>query len=281
MDHTAVVSVLVLLLSVSHALPLLVRISLTPQTKNSNRKMEKNLLRFIYRTNGIMRRFEKILADRSSEWLVEGDVVVPRTRNALICLTNNCFWTKSTNGLVPVPYVLSSAFSSSDKQMIATAMNTFHTKTCIRFVPRTTQTDYLSIESKNGCYSSLGRQGGQQTVSLNTNGCIYNGVIQHELNHALGFYHEHTRSDRDQHVTINYANIVPGMAYNFDKQNTNNQNTPYDYSSVMHYAKDAFTIQYGLDTITPIPDSSVPIGQRVDLSSIDILRINKLYGCCE
>uniref|UniRef100_A0AAY4EDT7 Metalloendopeptidase n=1 Tax=Denticeps clupeoides TaxID=299321 RepID=A0AAY4EDT7_9TELE len=254
MDHTAVVSVLVLLLSVSHALPLL------------------HLYVSCYFLG-------------SSEWLIEGDLVVPRTRNALICLTNNCFWTKSTNGLVPVPYVLSSAFSSSDQQMIATAMNTFHTKTCIRFVPRTTQTDYLSIESKNGCYSSLGRQGGQQTVSLNTNGCIYNGVIQHELNHALGFYHEHTRSDRDQHVTINYANIVPGMAYNFDKQNTNNQNTPYDYSSVMHYAnfliKDAFTIKYGLDTITPIPDSSVPIGQRVDLSSIDILRINKLYGCCE
>ncbi|XP_028813192.1 high choriolytic enzyme 1-like isoform X2 [Denticeps clupeoides] len=268
MDHTAVVSVLVLLLSVSHALPLL--------NEWNNEEIRKDLGRPLDITTRIL-----TANNGSSEWLVEGDVVVPRTRNALICLTNNCFWTKSTNGLVPVPYVLSSAFSSSDKQMIATAMNTFHTKTCIRFVPRTTQTDYLSIESKNGCYSSLGRQGGQQTVSLNTNGCIYNGVIQHELNHALGFYHEHTRSDRDQHVTINYANIVPGMAYNFDKQNTNNQNTPYDYSSVMHYAKDAFTIQYGLDTITPIPDSSVPIGQRVDLSSIDILRINKLYGCCE
>uniref|UniRef100_A0AAY4E9P1 Metalloendopeptidase n=1 Tax=Denticeps clupeoides TaxID=299321 RepID=A0AAY4E9P1_9TELE len=274
MDHTAVVSVLVLLLSVSH-------------------EIQKDLGRPLDITTRIL-----ITNNGSSEWLVEGDVVVPRTRNALICLTNNCFWTKSTNGLVPVPFVLSSAFSSSDKQMIATAMNTFHTKTCIRFVPRTTQTDYLSIESKDGCYSSLGRQGGQQTVSLNTNGCIYNGVIQHELNHALGFYHEHTRSDRDQHVTINYANIVPGMAYNFDKQNTNNQNTPYDYSSVMHYQhythplhiissskiffyRDAFTIQYGLDTITPIPDSSVPIGQRMDMSSIDILRINKLYGCCE
>ncbi|XP_028813168.1 high choriolytic enzyme 1-like [Denticeps clupeoides] len=268
MDHTAVVSVLVLLLSVSHALPLL--------NEWNNEEIQKDLGRPLDITTRIL-----TANNGSSEWLIEGDLVVPRTRNALICLTNNCFWTKSTNGLVPVPYVLSSAFSSSDQQMIATAMNTFHTKTCIRFVPRTTQTDYLSIESKNGCYSSLGRQGGQQTVSLNTNGCIYNGVIQHELNHALGFYHEHTRSDRDQHVTINYANIVPGMAYNFDKQNTNNQNTPYDYSSVMHYAKDAFTIKYGLDTITPIPDSSVPIGQRVDLSSIDILRINKLYGCCE
>uniref|UniRef100_A0AAY4ED92 Metalloendopeptidase n=1 Tax=Denticeps clupeoides TaxID=299321 RepID=A0AAY4ED92_9TELE len=242
MDHTAVVSVLVLLLSVSHALPLLIQ-------KDLGRPLDITT-RILIANNG------------SSEWLIEGDLVVPRTRNALICLTNNCFWTKSTNGLVPVW----SEFSNFNS---------------LRLHDKSQKYLFWIFLSSLRCYSSLGRQGGQQTVSLNTNGCIYNGVIQHELNHALGFYHEHTRSDRDQHVTINYANIVPGMAYNFDKQNTNNQNTPYDYSSVMHYAKDAFTIKYGLDTITPIPDSSVPIGQRVDLSSIDILRINKLYGCCE
>uniref|UniRef100_A0AAY4EEJ1 Metalloendopeptidase n=1 Tax=Denticeps clupeoides TaxID=299321 RepID=A0AAY4EEJ1_9TELE len=262
MDHTAVVSVLVLLLSVSHALPLL--------NEWNNEEIQKDLGRPLDITTRIL-----IANNGSSEWLIEGDLVVPRTRNALICLTNNCFWTKSTNGLVPVPYVLSSAFCKWDYLNMLTDFNS------LRLHDKSQKYLFWIFLSSLRCYSSLGRQGGQQTVSLNTNGCIYNGVIQHELNHALGFYHEHTRSDRDQHVTINYANIVPGMAYNFDKQNTNNQNTPYDYSSVMHYAKDAFTIKYGLDTITPIPDSSVPIGQRVDLSSIDILRINKLYGCCE
>ncbi|KAI4896033.1 hypothetical protein NFI96_006154 [Prochilodus magdalenae] len=68
------------------------------------------------------------------------------------------------------------------------------------------------------------------------------------------------------------------MQYNFNRENTNNLNTPYDYSSVMHYGKTAFSIN-GLDTITPIPDASVQIGQRVDLSAIDILRINTLYKC--
>lgn len=69
------------------------------------------------------------------------------------------------------------------------------------------------------------------------------------------------------------------MAYNFLKQKTNNQNTPYDYGSLMHYGKTAFAIQPGLETITPIPDENVQIGQRQGLSKIDILRINKLYGC--
>ncbi|KAI4896032.1 hypothetical protein NFI96_006153 [Prochilodus magdalenae] len=109
-------------------------------------------------------------------------------------------------------------------------------------------------------------------------GCVYRAFVQHELNHALGFYHEQTRSDRDRYVRINWENISPTMQYNFNRENTNNLNTPYDYSSVMHYGKTAFSIN-GLDTITPIPDASVQIGQRVDLSANDILRINTLYKC--
>lgn len=43
----------------------------------------------------------------------------------------------------------------------------------------------------------------------------------------------------------------------------------------------AFTIQYGKETITPIPNPSVQIGQRKEMSDIDIQRINKLYECGE
>uniref|UniRef100_A0A8C2D494 Peptidase M12A domain-containing protein n=1 Tax=Cyprinus carpio TaxID=7962 RepID=A0A8C2D494_CYPCA len=187
----------------------------------------------------------------SSEVLIEGDLVFPKTRNALYCFNNNCFWKKNSNNIVEVPYIVSSEFSSYEKSVITNAMSTFHSKTCIRFV----------------------------VVSLNRQGCVYHGIAQHELNHALGFYHEQTRSDRDQYVRINWKNISPDMAYNFQKQNTNNQNTPYDYGSVMHYGKTAFSIQPGLETITPIPDETVEIGQRQGMSNIDILRINKLYGC--
>lgn len=115
-------------------------------------------------------------------------------------------------------------------------------------------------------------------VSLSRLGCVYYGIVEHELNHALGFYHEHTRSDRDQYVTINWENIDPKMQSNFNLQKTNNLNTLYDYSSVMHYGKTAFSVN-GQDTITPIPDPSVKIGQRNELSAIDILRINTLYKC--
>lgn len=34
------------------------------------------------------------------------------------------------------------------------------------------------------------------------------GDVQHEIMHALGFYHEVSRSDRDDHVFINFQNIA-------------------------------------------------------------------------
>ncbi|XP_073700606.1 hatching enzyme 1.2-like [Garra rufa] len=215
----------------------------------------------------------------SSERLIQGDLILPKTKNALYCLNNNCFWNKNIKNLVEVPYIVSKNYTTAEISIIKNAMSVFHNKTCIRFVPRVNQTDYISIENKDGCYSYLGRIGGQQVLSLKKVGCLYHGIIQHELNHALGFYHEHTRSDRDKYVKINWQYIPTNVAHNFQKQNTNNQNTTYDYGSIMHYGNTAFSNVTGKYTITPIPNATVPIGQRQNMSNLDIVRIKKLYGC--
>ncbi|KAI9517929.1 hypothetical protein NQZ68_001098 [Dissostichus eleginoides] len=117
-------------------------------------------------------------------------------------------------------------------------MRAFKSFTCLRFVPRQNQYDYISIENKGGCYSSLGRTGGRQ-------GYVYHGII-----HALGFQHKQTRSDRDSDVRINWDYIPRNKAFNFYRQATDNLNTPYDYTSIMHYGKTAFSNQWGKDTIT-------------------------------
>ncbi|XP_044053670.1 high choriolytic enzyme 1-like [Siniperca chuatsi] len=215
----------------------------------------------------------------TNENLLEGDLLAPRTRNAMMCWSQNCLWRKASNGLVMIPFTISNVFTSGEKQMINQAMQAFHSKTCIRFVPRKNEYDYISIENKEGCFSALGREGGSQVLSLNRQGCFVSGIMQHEMNHALGFQHEQTRSDRDSYVRINWENINPQMAYNFYKQATNNLNTPYDYSSIMHYGKTAFSIQSGRDSMTPIPNPNVEIGQRQGLSYWDITRIKLLYGC--
>ena len=65
-------------------------------------------------------------------------------------------------------------------------------------------------------------------------------IILHEIGHAIGFQHEQTRPDRDNHVTIIRKNIPPNMYYNFQKYSTrviNDYGVPYDYRSLMHYGK--------------------------------------------
>lgn len=54
--------------------------------------------------------------------------------------------------------------------------------------------------------------------------------------HALGQFHEQSRTDRDDHVYIDYNQIgvEPGDA-NYGKFNTRDLN-PYDYESIEHYS---------------------------------------------
>ncbi|KAJ0016361.1 hypothetical protein NQD34_014651 [Periophthalmus magnuspinnatus] len=216
--------------------------------------------------------------NQSDTFLLEGDLLPPTHRNAMKCWYNSCLWPKSSDGLVYIPYIVNSEFNSYETRVISSALSSFHGPTCIRFVPRQTQNDYISVENQSGCFSALGRQGGRQVLSLNRGGCVYAGIVEHEFNHALGFQHEQTRSDRDQYVRINWANMDPTMAYNFYKSDTNNLNTPYDYGSIMHYGRTAFS-NNGRETITPLSSSPVDIGQRQALSSWDIKRINMLYSC--
>ncbi|XP_069823912.1 hatching enzyme 1.2-like [Dendropsophus ebraccatus] len=226
---------------------------------------------------GVFDTFER-MNKASKKNLLFGDIVVKDGRSALNCPSGNCFWPK-VNGWVTIPYIVDSKFTSDERDLITLSMLEFSGTTCVRFVPRTTQADYLSIISDIGCWSSLGRDGGLQEVSLDREGCMIRGIIQHELNHALGFVHEHSRSDRDSYIKILWQNILSGYSDNFEKLNTNNLGMPYDYSSVMHYDKYAFTTAYYLQTIQPLLNTSERIGQRLGLSNLDVAKINKLYNC--
>ncbi|XP_074653359.1 uncharacterized protein LOC141907576 [Tubulanus polymorphus] len=101
----------------------------------------------------------------------------------------------------------------------------------------------------------------------------------HEVLHALGYWHEQSRPDRDRYVEIFWEHITSGNQHNFNKQRSSNtQNLTYDYDSIMHYGNHAFS-KNGKPTIQAIGDPNKQLGQRTKLSPLDIAGLNKLYNC--
>lgn len=184
------------------------------------------------------------------------------------------------NGRPEVPYVIESS-NSHAQGVILQAMRHWTAKVpCIRFVRRTNQRTYLSFFSGGGCYSLVGRQNraGPQKISIGR-GCEQLGVVAHEIGHALGFWHEQSRPDRDSFVTINWGNIQRGTEHNFKKYGNSQINSlgvPYDYMSLMHYGATAFANRRGVYTIRR-KDGGTNLGQRYGLSPKDIKQANLFY----
>ena len=74
----------------------------------------------------------------------------------------------------------------------------------------------------------------------------FSGRIVHELMHAIGFWHEQSRPDRDDHVTIIWDNIRDNAKHNFVKVHIGQANMvgPYEICSVMHYSGKAWRKDY-------------------------------------
>ncbi|EDV92507.1 zinc metalloproteinase nas-4 [Drosophila grimshawi] len=217
----------------------------------------------------------------------EGDILIPLnyrdartddTRNGLLALS-----TRWPGGVVP--YDIRGTFASQELGVIQHAFNEYHLKTCVRFKPRTTERDYISIvNGKSGCWSSIGRLGGRQEVNLQSPNCLRTyGTPIHELMHALGFLHEQNRHERDGYVQVLSDNVKPTMMANFEKASPKTHwgfGVEYDYASVMHYSPTSFT-RNGQPTLRALRSSSDAhlMGQRRGFSAGDLRKINAMYKC--
>ncbi|KAM7368608.1 hypothetical protein PAMP_012932 [Pampus punctatissimus] len=196
--------------------------------------------------------------------VLEGDMMLSSDRNAV-----DRIWPT-----MEIPYVISPELASRTDDILS-AIKMLSENTCVSFRKRTSEKDYLLFKTSHGCASYVGFIGGEQPVFVGPP-CVV-GNIAHEILHALGFHHEHTRTDREQHITILSHNIMEGMERNFKKQQGKTFELPYDIKSIMHYGSGFFSAN-GLPTIVPNDDAE-EMGQRVRMTQNDIERVRHLYSC--
>lgn len=181
------------------------------------------------------------------------------------------------NGVVP--YLAPTRNSAIQQKNIEDAIAHWMERSTITFVERTDSNKdqyphYLRFDSSNSCASYVGMQGGEQSIMV-ADACSM-GSIVHEIGHALGLFHEHTRPDRDNFAQIDWAQIVPGKEINFDILTAGVQNmSAYDYGSIMHYGEYFFSAT-GQRTII-VPDG-ITVGQRDALSTMDASSVDQMYA---
>ncbi|XP_070442260.1 LOW QUALITY PROTEIN: meprin A subunit alpha [Equus przewalskii] len=206
--------------------------------------------------------------------LFQGDILLRNSRNAL--REPNARWK------FPIPYILADNLDLNAKGAILYAFEMFRLKSCVDFKPYEGESSYIIFQQFSGCWSEVGDQHVGQNISIGQ-GCGYKAIIEHEILHALGFYHEQSRTDRDDYVNIWWDEIISGYQHNFNTYDDNfitDLNTPYDYESVMHYGPFSFNKDASVPTITAkIPEFDSIIGQRLDFSAVDLERLNRMYNC--
>lgn len=177
-----------------------------------------------------------------------------------------------------VPYIIEAGLSNS--KVVEAAIQQWNALSMsVRLVPGRDELDYVRFVAGEDCSSPRGRIGGEQQIAVPKHCRV--GEVLHEIGHTVGLMHEHNRPDRDRYVSIAVENIYPALLSNFQARLDEDMPVDeYDWRSIMHYSQMAYS-RNGGRTIIPNPcevDPDALIGQRRELSSGDVERVNRLYA---
>ncbi len=189
------------------------------------------------------------------------------------------FWTNNI-----VYYTLNNDLTDNQEDLITDAIDYYHQFTSLTFIERVNADNWVDFRMRSGggnsgVSSSVGMAGGMQTISITAGADVE--LVLHEIGHAVGLYHEQSRSDRDDFVNVLWANIRSGSEGNFrtyvELGRDGADVGPYDFNSAMHYGSGQFARSPGLTTLQRV-DGQPIVRQRANLSTGDRYGLRYMYG---
>ena len=145
---------------------------------------------------------------------------------------------------------------------------------------------YVQFQSSSsGCWAQVGYVGHHGAFQTNQpinlgSGCVYQMVIEHEFLHAMGMFHEQSRPDRDNYITIHWDNIIEQYWSQYQAmsdQDWQDQSSPYDGDSIMHYPANGFGNGGGWTMTDKVTGDPVQWPRAQEMSAIDIEQLKLMY----
>mmetsp|Transcript_64081 Transcript_64081/g.111715 ORF Transcript_64081/g.111715 Transcript_64081/m.111715 type:complete len:733 (-) Transcript_64081:107-2305(-) len=141
---------------------------------------------------------------------------------------------------------------------------------------------FVTSNPDEGCYSWVGMIPNlrSQRLQLHDPGCFAIGIAMHEIGHALGMAHEHSRPDRDDHIRVLWENIRSDAKAEFEVVQSSGVMQDYDLFSIMHYDNHAFSADGSKVTTEALEQEAndVPLGQRNGLAMADVKQVAYMYA---
>ncbi|KAK6052036.1 astacin [Cooperia oncophora] len=181
-------------------------------------------------------------------------------------------------------YRFDASADNHTRRMFVLGAQQWEEASCVNFTEdkdRKAENSIVLIKA-NGCWSYVGRLGGEQPLSLGW-GCEQAAIATHELGHALGLFHTMSRYDRDDFITVVPENVVEGFVDQYIKETnltTTNYGSTYDYGSIMHYGASSASRNTLPTMIANDTNYQESMGSYI-LSFIDKSMINDHYNCKE
>jgi len=233
-----------------------------------------------FRRSSPQQSIEDVIRNKNTGELRMGDAILQKSQVDML------YDDTHANSVIPdekyrwtggiIPYVIDCSLERLPDAMrsIKAAMEEWEAKTCIRFVKKTNEKKFLTFFRSTHCWCHVGAINGAR-LSVGA-GCEFQHVMSHEIGHAVGFFHEHNRKDRNDYVEVLWQNIGQFTSAFEKTKNGIYHGTAYDMNSIMHYPWNAFSAN-GKNTLKPLKATTATPYKEV--SALDIEQTSKMYKC--